>query len=392
MNPPAAVDRAARLPGLDLVRAVAIAWVMAYHASLYGLLPGDAWVVRFGWMGVDLFFVLSGFLIGGQLLRPFAQGRQPDYLRFAGRRLLRTLPAYFVVLALYAAIPGVRDRAAMDPLWRFATFTQNLLTDPSAPKALSHAWSLCVEEQFYLVFPILVALLALRPSATKVVAMIAAVLVGGMALRGWLWLDGVATSPFHLAAEPDAHAYMRLIYYPSWSRLDGLTLGVAAACLQVFRPAAWSRLTRRPTLLLAGGVAGVVASTILFQDQIAAFWPTVFGFPLLSLSMVAIVAGAGSAQSFVGRRSLPGVQASATGAYSLYLTHKAVFHAVQRVFEPSSAWASALAFGLALLAGALLYALIERPFLRLRDRLDGRSRTSLAERRQAPANPIEARG
>ena len=97
---------APRLPGLDLIRAVAIAWVMIYHGSLFGLTSPDHWLVRFGWMGVDLFFVLSGFLIAGQLLTPFARGSRPSYGRFFGRRLLRTLPAYLAVLALYVLVPG----------------------------------------------------------------------------------------------------------------------------------------------------------------------------------------------------------------------------------------------------------------------------------------------
>jgi Acyltransferase family len=99
-----------RLPGLDLLRAVAISWVMAYHASSFGLISRDHWIAKFGWMGVDLFFVLSGFLIAGQLLRPWARGHQPNYSRFFARRLLRTLPAYLAVVALCFLFPVLRER------------------------------------------------------------------------------------------------------------------------------------------------------------------------------------------------------------------------------------------------------------------------------------------
>src|ERR1700734_2429654 len=108
-----------RLPGLDLLRAVAITWVMACHASMFGLLPND----YFGWMGVDLVFALSGFLIGGQLFRPLARGERPQYQTFFTRRLLRTLPAYTVVVAIYVAFPMVRDQNSFQPLWQFLTFT-----------------------------------------------------------------------------------------------------------------------------------------------------------------------------------------------------------------------------------------------------------------------------
>jgi peptidoglycan/LPS O-acetylase OafA/YrhL len=97
---------------------------MLYHAALYDLVPGGNWPVDFGWMGVDLFFVLSGFLIASQLLRPWALGERPDYCRFFARRAFRTLPAYAVVLAVYALIPVARDRGHMQPLWTFLTFTQ----------------------------------------------------------------------------------------------------------------------------------------------------------------------------------------------------------------------------------------------------------------------------
>src|ERR1700756_3941837 len=88
---------APRQHGLDLVRAAAIASVMIYHANTMMLIPGQApWLISFGWMGVDLFFVLSGFLIASQLLKPWASGGRPDYPRFFARRALRTIPAFAV--------------------------------------------------------------------------------------------------------------------------------------------------------------------------------------------------------------------------------------------------------------------------------------------------------
>src|SRR5437868_13941335 len=98
-----------RQHGLDLIRAAAIASVMIYHANNMLLVPGPVpWLVSFGWMGVDLFFVLSGFLIASQLLKPFASGAKPDYPRFFVRRALRTIPAFAVVAMLYFAFPRLR--------------------------------------------------------------------------------------------------------------------------------------------------------------------------------------------------------------------------------------------------------------------------------------------
>ena len=99
-----------RLPGLDLLRAIAVIWVMLFHSFLVGGLgPDFAWLSRYGWMGVDIFFVLSGFLIGRQVLQPLARGEPLSLREFYVRRAFRILPAFAVVLALYVALPAWRE-------------------------------------------------------------------------------------------------------------------------------------------------------------------------------------------------------------------------------------------------------------------------------------------
>ncbi len=370
---------------------------MLYHASLFGLASTDFWVVRFGWMGVDLFFVLSGFLIAGQLLRPFARGLKPDYRRFFARRWLRTAPAYAAVVAAYFLVPAIRERPGIQPMWQFLTFTENLLIAPPLPKAFSHAWSLCVEEQFYLVLPALVALLAIRPSPPKIVGAIVAVLIFGMAARGYLWLHDVAIRPFDIAAKPNAGAYMRLIYWPTWARMDGLLFGVAAATIQTLRPRLWARLTGRPNVLLALGIVGVGASSVVFGGSVVVgFLPAVFAFPMLAFSIALIVAAASEQRSLIGRAAIPGVGVLSSGAYSLYLSHKAVFQTVAAAWRHVPPQFQNIELPAAVLAafavGAALYWLVERPFLRVRDRLEGPSRGSLAASSptEEPGQPVFA--
>ena len=363
-----------RVPGLDLLRAVAILWVMFYHAEVIGVLAGDHPVADFGWMGVDLFFVLSGYLIGGQLFRPYARGLAPEPGRFYARRLLRTLPAYLVVVALYFTWPAFNERATIQPLWQFLTFTENLLIDFSHPKSFSHVWSLCVEEQFYLAAPLVVWLAVRRPAAWKGVAICVAVLVGGMLLRAWVWEHDIAPIRQITAGAGNVfQRYQERIYYPTWTRLDGLLAGVVLAMIAAFRPDLWRRVLARGNALAVVGLVMVAGAIWLLANQ-RDFIPTVFGYPLLSWGLAALTAAAASPTSLLGRWRAPGAGAIAAMAYSLYLTHKQVYHmvhvAVGTGLDDRPVVAVATYAGAALGAGALLYLAVERPFLKLRARLD----------------------
>ena len=179
-----------------------------------------------------------------------------------------------------------------------------------------------------------------------------------------------------------------LIYWPTWGRLDGLLAGVTAAAIKTLRPSLWTKLTARPNFLIALGIAGVGVSSAFFGEYIAGFMPTIFGFPLLACSMAMLVMAASEGRSLIGRYAVPGAAALATGAYSLYLSHKAVFQGVAAVLRDAPAPIQSLGLVLAVLAafgvGAALYWLVERPFLMLRNRLEGSSRRSPAAALSTP--------
>jgi peptidoglycan/LPS O-acetylase OafA/YrhL len=348
----------------------------------FDLIPDpDHWYVEFGWIGVDLFFGLSGFLIAGQLLKPWSVGLKPDYKKFFQRRLLRTVPAYVVVAAIYFLLPSLREQPKIQPFWQFATFTENLFFDVS-PKAFSHVWSLCVEEQFYLALPIVAGLLARHPNPRRVALTFVAVTVGGMFIRGSLWLTEVGSSPFAGLDGVNGQAYMDFIYYPTWARLDGLLAGVLAATIKLFRPVVWSRITSRPNGVLFLGLFGLALSIMLFGGQATTFVPSVIGYPLLASSIAAIVIAGSERRGIIGGWNVPGARVLATGAYSLYLTQKLAYHLVDAGYIPglgTEGWTRFFAaLGIALLMSTLLYWLIERPFLRIRDGWDGPSRGPIA--------------
>jgi peptidoglycan/LPS O-acetylase OafA/YrhL len=172
---------ASRIPELDAIRGLAICLIVSLHYVANPIIPGTSWPGDFikrtfamGGSGVDLFFVLSGFLIGGILMD---KRNSKNYFKsFYIRRCCRILPLYFLCLVVYIVLKSLLAVHSSQtwfrelftgniPLWANATFTQNFVTafaDKHNPDWLFVTWSLVVEEQFYLVLPVVLWLL--RPS------------------------------------------------------------------------------------------------------------------------------------------------------------------------------------------------------------------------------------
>ncbi len=355
-----------RKPGLDLLRALAVVLVIFYHAGIFGFsLPHE--IQRFGWIGVDLFFVLSGYLIGGQLVAPSARGQLPDLRLFFWRRALRILPAFLVVMAVYLLLPGLREYPEMPPAWKFFTFVQNIGLHGGT--AFSHAWSLCVEAQFYFILPFLLLALARWPRSAIAVA--GSVILGGMALRAMIALitsvDGVV--PFR--------AFQSLIYYPTWTRLDPLALGVSLAAVERFRPGWWSRLEKGAVWLGPAGVGAIVYGLYLGESKLT-IAVCVWQFPLIAFGVAALLVCAVSSRLPFHRLEVPGSAFLASIAYSVYLSHKLAIHFVQDFcftpsIPPTSPAAIALWLAAVTVAGVILFFAVERPFLQFRQRRAQRS-------------------
>lgn len=226
-----------RVEALDGVRGIAIVAVVLMHGAIFGMVRPDiarhfvTRTLQLGWAGVDLFFVLSGFLITGILLR---SKERPHYFRnFYARRALRIFPLYyaFLVVVLFV-LPRASSATAAEKVPYFL-YLQNFawLWPGEAHHDIvrSTTWSLAVEEQFYLVWPAAVLLTSRR----TLVAVCSVMLVGAIALR--LLLLG-AEVPF--------------VYFLTPCRCDGLAAGALLALLPA--PPAWCG-----RLLLAAGAAGL---------------------------------------------------------------------------------------------------------------------------------------
>ncbi|MYM37787.1 acyltransferase family protein [Duganella qianjiadongensis] len=361
----------ARNAGLDTLRALAIALVFANHYMLFvSGAPTLGWFGEIGWSGVDLFFALSGYLIGNQILGAIRRGQQGtrrfSLPRFYARRLLRTLPNFYVVLALFACWPYFRMELVLPPLWQFLSFTQNI--GLQAGTAFSHAWSLCVEEQFYFLLPAVAMLIAAcRKSLVLAWLAVAAALIAGMLIRSYLWRN-------HVAVAPDGgRAFYTLIYYSSLCRFDELVIGVALALLKNYHTAIWARLTAHGNWMLLAGCAALALVWSHFLENHYGYAMTVYGYPLLGLSYALLLLAALSPGALLQKVRIPGAASIALWSYAIYLVHKTLCMLLRvplqaQGWEPDH-WASVLLMaGASVLAGCLLYQLVERPFMALRDR------------------------
>ncbi|HEY8278057.1 MAG TPA: acyltransferase [Bdellovibrionota bacterium] len=377
--------RHSRIGSLDVLRSFAVLWVVSAHTTFF---PGGL-VQRFtswGSLGVNLFFVLSGFLIGSQWFGELAEsGGRGSYPRFFLRRAFRIWPNYYVLLLLFIVYSGGITGAGLDPLWRYLFFAQNFF--PSDGFAIT--WSLCVEEHFYLIFPLLSAF-AFRGGEGRARLCFVLVLLLGFLLRAGLWLalrpDMVALA----SPEDAAQLHYNYFYHPTFTRLDGLLFGVAIAAAYRFRPDLWKRLTGKGNLWLAASVATFFLTVALSSEslgrQLPSFLlakgaPAARGFLAMTLggsgfdlSFGFLVMAALSPACLLYRLRSRFTEVTALLSFAIYLTHSEVvgwLEAKAPVWGlPMQGWIGltvtmAAVYG----AAALLYGLIEKPCLILRDRV-----------------------
>ncbi len=355
--------------GLEHLRAVAILLVFLYH---YRMFEHPDWVDTIGWIGwtgVDLFFVLSGFLISNQLFQEIRKYRTIRLRIFFTKRFFRIIPPYLFTLLMYFCFPVFREREALPPLWKFLVFTQNFGLDVISRGTFSHAWSLCIEEQFYLVLPLFLLFL-IRMNIIKYLSVVIIILmVSTLLLRIFCWNEYVLPN----LETPDfwKEWYMN-IYYPTYTRLDGLAVGVLISCLfqsSIFR----AIIHRNGNLLVFTGIMAVAFSLWFCRDSYSE-QASLFGFTLVALSYGILVTGAVSNSSFLSRKSNTITAQLAALSYSVYLSHKGVIHLIQMLFEKTKLPVSGtsgliICFIFCILAGLFYRYGIEKPSAALKNKI-----------------------
>lgn len=366
--------------GLTHLRALAIVLVFLCH---YEHAPHPKWIEAvgaFGWTGVDLFFVLSGFLISRQLFRSIAETGTFSLPEFYFKRALRIWPAFLVVLACYYCFPSTHEREALPPLWRFLSFTQNIGLDVSTAGTFSHAWSLCIEEQFYFLLPLVLwASMALR-LGRRGFWLLALMFVSGFIVRLFVYRG-------HLSALRDHPrfdlAWYKWIYYPTWARLDGLVVGIALAAGFELRPVVRASLARHGHRMLILGIGLWLAASWIFVEP-RSLADSVVAFPAIALVYGVLVCAALSPSSVLARYPSRVTRWLASLSYALYLTHKSCIHLTQRylgtqgiALNGNAMFVCCVAVCLAVAFG--LHFSVERPFMQWRDRVVTRQRSIQCE-------------
>jgi peptidoglycan/LPS O-acetylase OafA/YrhL len=364
--------QAGHIPALDGLRGCAILGVLLLHLTSAMSAPAGAparlvkQAFSIGWTGVDLFFVLSGFLITGIL---YDARDTPHRLRtFYARRALRILPLYYGFVLLLFAVPPLVGAAAYATPWRqqlpYWLYVQNVW--PMRGGALDfagHLWSLAIEEQFYLVWPLLVFTLSRR----AMLRVCAACVAGALAFR---------------IASVFAVDEMARVYFLTPARIDGLALGGAIAL--VMRTSGGVARLRRMAPAVLVIAAAVVAAAPLHPSGFApggVYMVTVGYTALASLfGAVLVLALDGRASALPRLLSSPVLRFFGRYSYGLYVVHVPVIGLARLAGVSPDAFAGtrwelpallgyvALMGGASILVALASWTLFEKRFLRLKSR------------------------
>jgi peptidoglycan/LPS O-acetylase OafA/YrhL len=317
-------DTTRHIPALDGFRALAILLVIPHNVYLFDTIRGwlvpFAWISSAGWVGVQLFFVLSGFLITRNLLD--SRDASNYYSAFFGRRILRIFPLYFLVLTFFLLVlpqlvdlsANIRDSYANQVwLWLFLSnwaepFGKGVYWFP-------HFWSLAVEEQFYFVWPVVIATIAPR----RLIPVCVAILVAALTIRVGMALAG---------AKPE------MLYMFTVCRMDALACGAMAAVLA--GSPRFLGFIREHSDWLLGVVLVVLMAGATFTHSYAAYEvPTLTaGHTLLALTMTAVLLVLVArprnpiASGLSALLSLPPLRSVGKVSYAMYIFHPMIATAI----------------------------------------------------------------
>ncbi len=359
------------IPELDALRAFAILPVLAFHSGIIAYYPESAAarLAGYGWAGVDLFFVLSGFLITGILLD--ARGGARYFRNFYARRALRIWPLYYAALVLmfFVLRPGRFFPAPIYPFHYYAFYAQNLLGREYGPTPWAITWSLAVEEQFYLLWPLLVWACSRKSLQRLLVGLVIA-------------------APVLRAVAIAHHASQYFVSTFPLCRFDTLAVGALLACWLRSPSFSLARL-RRGSLAVFAVAAALLFAGIFLPWQITDPLHIIPQYSLLAflsaglIWMALVSALEGSRLSPILRNRV--LRYIGKISYGLYLLHGTVFQFVGDLgMRP--VWLRLVVEVAALfLLMSASWRWFESPILRLKSRFQSVPAAAPAENALAPA-------
>lgn len=349
------VRRLPYLPALDGLRALAVVAVMAYHSD-------EGWL-QGGYLGVEVFFTISGYLITALLITEFERTGSVDLWSFWTRRFRRLLPALGVLLAGVAVLALFTARDALGNLtgqagaalayvtnWSLILTEQSYFESFGRPPLLQHLWSLAIEEQFYLLFPPMF-LLGRRLTGRRVT--LAAVLLTTAASAALMW------TMYEPNIDPSR------LYYGTDTRAAGILIGVALA--MVWRP--WSslgfgsvRTAAVPDLLGIIGLAVLATQFVL----LGAYDPRLYqgGFLLVAVATAAVIAAVVTPGSFLAMPlSWAPMRWVGARSYGLYLWHWPLFMVLRPGVDTvvGDPWLTLVRLGATVAVAEISYTYVEQP-------------------------------
>jgi peptidoglycan/LPS O-acetylase OafA/YrhL len=358
----------ARLPSLDGWRAISIALVIGGHsASVNGFPPelktAFAWIFN-GDLGVRTFFVISGLLITWLMLREQARAGRVNLKHFYARRALRILPVYFAFLAVVAALQWLTPFRQSAGQWLAnLTFTTGLLNwGGGGSWTTGHLWSLAVEEQFYIIWPVVFAGLALASHWRRALGLLCIPIVLAPFCR--------ATAKSGLAPE---NLDFLLSPYTFATNFDAIALGCAGAILLFHRREDVERaLTSKAVLVASAALAAILIPYIMRGFLLGAVFTVPFGNTLQALGMATLILQSVLMPSFGFYRVLNWSAVAWVGvlSYSLYIWQQLFCSQPQWFGWNQVWWMGWPGWILATFAASVTsYYCLEKPFMRLRAKL-----------------------
>lgn len=360
-----------RLHGLDHLRSLAIILVLLFHYKVYYGVP--IWIdgfSSFGWSGVDLFFVLSGYLITDKLFSEYEKIGCVNFKGFYWNRFFRIIPAYLTVVLLYHNFSFIREGRGLQPLFKFFTFTQNISIDMYS-NTFSHAWSLCVEEHFYLLLPVALYIIFSKKLTQKTIYLIGITIIMGLLIRYSLW--ELLVKP--ISGRQKLISALKYIYYPTYTRLDGLLVGVSIAALFRYRPQIKEKIFKYGNSMIILSMLLLTLAYFQFGGSVlstkfTSLGTSLLGFPLISFAYGLLIIAALSPDSVLYKLQFWPSKILATLSYSIYLIHKITNHLINTKFADTFTMRTDQLFIISLFAavigGFTLYITIEKPFLSIR--------------------------